>query len=135
MEKLKVRIEESIDSASFLENLSYYILIVTAFLLPVFFIPSTAFQFQFSKIIFISFTSLLSFALWLIARLKDGRYLLPNNIAFVTASIVLIVMLISSLFSPAVWVSVIGQGSETGTWASFLILFLVMFLFSALFRP
>ncbi|OHA26780.1 MAG: hypothetical protein A3C06_01400 [Candidatus Taylorbacteria bacterium RIFCSPHIGHO2_02_FULL_46_13] len=135
MEKLKVRIEESVDKVSLLENISYYILIATAFLLPIFFIPSAAFQFQFSKVVFISLAALVSFALWLIARLKDGRYLLPNNLVFLTSAMVLLVMLISSLFSPSVWVSFIGQGFEIGTWANTVVLFLVMFLFSALFRP
>lgn len=123
------------DSVSRLENIAYYILLVAAFLLPIFFIPSASFPFQFSKIVFVSLTVLVSFALWLIARLKDGKYLLPNNSAFIAAGLVILAVLLSTLTSPALSVSFIGQGFEIGTWTNVVILFLVMFLFSALFRP
>ncbi|OHA18332.1 MAG: hypothetical protein A2664_02630 [Candidatus Taylorbacteria bacterium RIFCSPHIGHO2_01_FULL_46_22b] len=135
MEKLKVRIEESLDKVSLLENIAYYILLATAFLLPIFFIPSSSFQFQFSKVVFVSFAVLISCVLWLIARLKDGRYLLPNNLVFLLSGVVLVITLLATLFSPSIHTSFIGQGSEVGTWASLVVLFAVLFMFSALFRP
>lgn len=135
MEKLKIKIEESVDQVSLLENISYYILLVTAFLIPLFFIPSSAFQFQFSKAVFISLAVLLSFALWILARLKDGRYLIPNNVVFVSAGTVLIVTLVSAFMSSSVRTSFIGQGFEIGTWANIVVMILMMVLFSALFRP
>lgn len=135
MEKLKIKVEEAVDNVSKLENLAYVILIITAFLLPVFFIPSLSFSFQFSKSVFVSLAAVVAFALWLIARLKDGRFLLPNNKIFLAAAIILIVYLISSLFSSVVTVSILGQGFELGTWSNLLIMFILMFLFSALFRP
>ncbi len=135
MEKLKVRIEESIDQASRLENIAYYILLATAFLLPIFFIPSAAFQFQFSKAVFVSLAVLVAVALWLIARLKDGRYPIPNNLVFWGSGLVLIVILISALSSISLRASFIGQGFETGTWASTAVFFLMLFLFATLFRP
>src|SRR3989344_6015745 len=134
MEKLKIKVEEAVDVVSRLEKVSYYILLATAFLIPIFFIPSTSFQFQFSKSVFISFAVLVSLALWLIARLKDGRYLLPNNSVFWGAALVLAVLLISALLSPSVRTSFMGQGFEIGTWANTAIMFAMMFLFSALFR-
>src|SRR3989344_4822181 len=116
MEKLKIKIEESVDQVSLLENISFYILLATAFLIPIFFIPSVAFQFQFSKAVFISLAVLVSFALWLVARLKDGRYLLPNNMVFVASGVLLLVMLISTLLSSSVRTSFIGQGFEIVKW-------------------
>ncbi len=135
MEKLKVKIEESVDRVSRLEDMAYYILLGTAFLLPIFFIPSIAFPFQFSKAIFVSLTCLTAFALWLIARLKDGRYMLLNSSVYIFGLFVLLVVLASSLVSPVPLDSLVGQGSEVSTWASTVVMFLFMFLFSALFRP
>src|SRR3989344_1321077 len=135
MEKLKIKIEESVDQVSLLENISFYILLATAFLIPIFFIPSATFQFQFSKAVFISLAVLVSFALWLVARLKDGRYLLPNNIVFVASGVLLTVMFISTLASSSIRASFIGQGFEIMTWAGTVVMFLLMFLFSVLFRP
>jgi tetratricopeptide (TPR) repeat protein len=135
MEKLKIRIEEAQESVSKLENFAYYILLGVAFLLPLFFIPSLSFPFQFSKSVFVSITAVIAFALWIIARLKDGRFMVPNNKVFIASLLVVVASLVATLLSPVVRVSFIGQGFELGTWSSFFIMFLVMFLFAALFRP
>jgi hypothetical protein len=79
MEKSNVELNESgapivLASNGLLEKIAFIILLLLPFLLPVFFIPSALFPFQFGKMIFFTVSVLLVFALWIIARLKDGKF-------------------------------------------------------------
>jgi len=117
-----------------LEKISYYTLLVLAFLLPIFFIPSNVFPFQFGKTLILSIGALLSLSFWIGQKLREGKISLPTGLPYLVAIIVLLITLISSLFSGVVTRSLIGLGLETDTFFTVLMLFILMFMTSVLFR-
>jgi len=117
-----------------LEKVSYYILLVLAFFLPIFFIPSSVFPFQFGKTLILSLGALLSLSFWISQKLREGKISLPTGLPYLVATIVLLITLISSLFSGVVERSLIGLGLETDTFFTVLMLFILMFMTSVLFR-
>lgn len=117
-----------------LEKISYYILLVLAFLLPIFFIPSNIFPFQFGKTLILSLGGLLSLSFWIGHKLREGKISLPTGPPYLVAIVILLIALISSLFSGVITRSLIGLGLETDTFFTVLMLFILMFMTSILFR-
>ena len=117
-----------------LERIAAAVLLLLAFLLPVFFIPSVAFPFQLSKSLLLSLAVLLAFSLFVIARLRDGAFALPASPLFVALGAVLSLFVLSGLLSGSIVPSLLGAGFEVGTAHNLLILSLLVFLVSLLFR-
>lgn len=139
MEKVSIELNDSARNSvgtptGFLENLAFILLLPLPFLLPLFFIPSTFFPFQFSKMILLSILVLVAFGLWIIARLKDGKFVLPRTSLTFAALAILLVTLVSAAASGAFKTSLVGQVLEIGTVGSSLILFLLMFLVPIVFQ-
>lgn len=109
-------------------KLPFLLLFVLVLLLPIFFVPSVLSSVQFSKTVLISIVTIVLFVIWLIGRLKDGTFTLPATLVYAVAGSVLLSALLSSLFSGALLPSLFGQGFEAGTFASLLVLFVLMFL-------
>lgn len=105
-----------------------------AFLLPIFFIPGLSFPLQFSKALLLSALVLIAFCLWVIARLKDGRFVIPFPLLFFALFVIVVIFALSSLLSASVVSSLFGQGLEVGTTLNLLILSLFAFLVAVLFR-
>lgn len=118
----------------FLENIAFIILLALPFLLPLFFIPSAVFPLQFSKTLLLSLLVFLAFACWLLARLKDGRFVFPAATITLASLAVVAVTAVSGLFSGAVKEAFVGQSIELGTVASVAVLFILMFLVPMVFR-
>ncbi|HJN62685.1 MAG TPA: tetratricopeptide repeat protein [Candidatus Paceibacterota bacterium] len=114
-------------SAGKIENLSFYVILILSFLLPIFLVPSIIFPFQLGKIFLVGVGVILAFTLWIIAQLRAGSLELPRSFVFYLAGLVLILGFISTLFSGAIFESFIGVGGETSTYFFFLILFLLLF--------
>ncbi len=139
MEKVSVELNEpenvSTDAPiGFLENIAFIILLSLPFLLPLFFIPSVAFPFQFSKMFLLSLFVFVAFACWILARLKDGRFVFPATTITLASLAIIIVTALSGLFSGAVKSAFVGQAVELGTVGAVAILFLLMFLVPMVFR-
>ncbi|MFC1802070.1 tetratricopeptide repeat protein [Patescibacteria group bacterium] len=129
-----VEVKKSKVSCLFYDKFPRFILLTLTFLLPVFFIPPSFFQFIPSKGILISSATIIVFLLWLVARLRDGNFELPNRkVLFFSFSIILI-YLISSLFSGSINSSLIGQGFEVGTFSFILVSLVLMFLVVIFFK-
>lgn len=138
MEKATIELNESgKDSGAtpvgWLENIAFIILLSVLFLLPIFFIPSASFPFQFSKMFLLSLFVLVPFACWILARLKDGKFVLPATVIIIAAAGTLLAAMISGLFSGAVGWSFSGQFLDLGTVGSMAVLFLLMFLVPIVF--
>lgn len=117
-----------------LERFAGLVLLVCTFLLPIFFIPSVSFPFQQAKAVLLSVSVLLAFCVWVIARLKDSRFVIPQTLMLFSLGFFVVLAALSSLLSGAVSDSFFGQGFEVGTAVSLLIAFALAFLVSILFR-
>jgi tetratricopeptide (TPR) repeat protein len=110
-----------------LEKLSYYLLLAFVFLLPIFFVPSVLFSFQFGKVALVSIVSLVSLCLFIISRLKIGNIEIPKHLAFSSIVLVLVINAISVLLSGSIMESFVGTGVETDTLFFTIILFTLLF--------
>ncbi|HEY4508567.1 MAG TPA: tetratricopeptide repeat protein [Candidatus Paceibacterota bacterium] len=117
-----------------IERFAARCLFALAFLLPVFFIPVFSFPFQFSKALLLSLLVLIALCVWLIARLKDGQFFLPSSPLLIALGAIVGVFALSGLLSGSVGTSLWGQGFEVGTTLNILIVSLLAFLISVLFR-
>ncbi|MBI5005352.1 MAG: tetratricopeptide repeat protein [Candidatus Lloydbacteria bacterium] len=115
-----------------LDRASFWIVLSLVFLLPVFFLPIGNLSIFFSKNFLLSIAVLAVAVLWFIARLKKGELEIPKTSLFLSGALILVIFLIASLLSPALRASLIGVGSEIGTFFSLFILFFLLF-FSSLF--
>lgn len=116
------------------DKISFYMILLLGFLVPIFFLPIFNIAIDISKGVFISTFATISFFLWLVARLKDGRFIFPKSIILFAGSLIPAATLLSSVFSEATGVSFAGLGYEIGTFTSILVFFILMFLSSIFFQ-
>ncbi len=116
------------------DRASTFFLLAILFLLPIFFIPSISFSFVFTKATILSLLTLVSLALWLVARLWDGRFIIPSSPMLLALALFAGLFALSSLFSGDIAFSFFGQGFEVGTAVNMLIGGALAFLVSAVFR-
>lgn len=116
------------------DTLAQYSLLATVFLLPLFFIPSPSVPFQFTKIILFALGTILSVVFWIIGRLKDGECIIPINWFSFSAIAVPVTVFMSALLSDSVRTSLVGQGTETGTFSFVLLLFVSMLIVPIVLR-
>lgn len=119
---------EAKTKGKFLNKLVFFGLLSSIFLIPLIFIPSQSVNFVFTKQVLFSTVIFVAFLFWLFLRLKEGRYELPiSPIIFALGGVVLVTIL-SSLFSGVIRQSFFGTGFEVGTAISILVGFLAVFL-------
>src|SRR3989344_9182031 len=82
-----------------IERIASLCLLALAFLLPVFFIPGLSFPFQFSKALLLSVLILAVFCIWVVARLKDGQFVIPSSPILVALAVVVGLFALSGLLS------------------------------------
>lgn len=116
------------------EKISYISLLVSVFLLPLFFIPSKFTLFEFNKIIVLVTGVFIALTFWCLARIRDGKLEFPSTLFSSSALLVVIVYLLSSLFSGNKINSLIGQGFELGTFGLVFVGFALMLATSIIFR-
>ena len=119
---------------AFFNKLSFVTLLGTVFLSLFFFIPFVSVSLVASKGFLISIGVTLSVFLWLIARLGEGKFVIPKDRLILFAGIIPVVFLVSSFFSPSLYVSFFGSGFEIGTFGSMLVLFCIFFLSTIYFQ-
>ena len=143
MEENKIEIKASGSSAQqenivkksyWLEKISYFSLLVSVFLLPLFFIPSKFALFESGKILVIVLGVLISLVFWSLARIKEGKFEFPATLFSSSALFVVFVYFLSSIFSGNKINSLIGNGFELGTFGLVFIGFALMFIVSSIFR-
>ena len=118
---------------SFADKMSAWVIIGLIFLVPVFFIPSSVVPLQFTKVIILYVGVIVSLIAWIIARLHDGKLSYTRHGIFVALGGVVLTYLAASLFSPAKFVSLIGQGFEVSTFAFIAVMAVFVFLVSNVF--
>lgn len=117
-----------------LESSTPVLLLLVLFLLPIFFVPSVEVSFQFSKMLLLSIVVLTTFVLWIIARLKDGKFVFPKTSLLLASGGILVVTLVSALFSGVAKTALVGQTLDVGTAGSLGVMFLLLFLVSCVFK-
>ncbi|MDE2031071.1 MAG: tetratricopeptide repeat protein [Patescibacteria group bacterium] len=118
----------------FFNKLSFTTILATLFISLFFFIPYIPVTLDASKGFLVSIGMTLALFFWLIARLGEGKFLIPKDKIIIFASLIPIVFLISSFFSSSKYVSLFGSGFEIGTFGSVLVLFILFFLSSIYFQ-
>ena len=113
-----------------IDKISYYILLATVFLVPIFFLPLSWAPYLTVKTLIITVPVLLALIFWSIASLKKGSIEYSKNLIFPSAGLVVLTYLLSSLFSDNLRGSFFGSGYETGTFYFVSILFVLMLLIS-----
>lgn len=139
MQKVTIELNDSEQSGDqarvgFLENATFVLLLAVPFLLPLFVVPSVLVPFQFSKVLLLSLMVLVAFGFWIIARLKDGQFVFPKTTLLLTAVGVLVIVILSALFSGVAKDAFLGQALEVGTAGSSAVLFLLLFLVPFVFK-
>jgi len=134
MENIKTLDKKTVNRAPGFDNLSSFLILALGFLVPVFFLPLFNISPDVSKSVLISTFIAVAFFLWLIARLKDGRFIFPKSIVLVAGATIPALYFLSSVFSGAATTSLIGLGYEVGTFSSIIILYILMFLSAIFFQ-
>ncbi len=118
----------------FFNKLSFTILLSTIFLSLFFFIPFVPVSLDASKGFLLSIGVTLALFFWLIARLGEGKFVVPKDRLILFAGAIPLVFFASSLFSSSKYVSFFGSGFEMGTFGSMFVLFILFFLSSIYFQ-
>ncbi len=116
------------------EKIGYIFLALTTFLLPLFFIPSTSFVVEISKVLLLTVGIIVSFFFFLLSSVKRGELVFPQNKLLLGVLLVPIAFLASALLGTNPSLSLFGYSLESGTWAFVTLGFLLLFLVSVLFR-
>ncbi len=113
---------------------SFVALFLGTILLPVFFLPVFNLPVDITKSAFFSTLVIVSFLLWLVARMKSGKFVFPKSALLGSVVVLPVVFLVSALFSEVPAVSLLGVEYEMGTFFSILVLALAAFLSSVFFQ-
>lgn len=115
------------------ERVSYWLLLLISFLLPIFFIPGGTVALEFSKIVLLELIVLIATLVWSLNALREGKVEVSKSILLGVGLLLVIQFIASAFASPAPLVSFFGSGYDIGAVSIFVILFLVMFLSSLIF--
>ncbi len=102
-----------------IDVLSFILLQVLLFLTPIFFVPLASIPFQAARNAFFIYAVIAVFLLWLVARLKDGTFILPKSLFYASSGVLAIAYSLATIFSPNQSLSFAGQSFELGTFAFF----------------
>lgn len=119
---------------SFLEKISYLLVIAVTALSLVIVIPLSYVSQNSLKVSFVVWLTVLAFCLWIIARLKDGVMPTLRHPIFWSLGLLALVYLASTFASPAFLTSFIGLGNEIETFAFVMTLLILAVLTIFLFR-
>lgn len=126
--------KKSSKKSNLFEKISYFSLLISTFLLPLFFIPSKFVDFDSGKSLLIAFGVMISLIFWCVARIKDGKFESIQSYIFPSALLIVFIFFLSSIFSDNRTTSLIGRSFELGTFASVLIGFILMFLSASIIK-
>jgi tetratricopeptide (TPR) repeat protein len=124
---------------SLMEKISFWALMATSFLLPIFFYnPFPGFSLDFSKKTIILTGIMTAILFWFLARFEDGRLVVPGGWLAKSAVILFAGTALSSLFAPTVnrtiYHSIFGIGFDLDTVSMLFVLLVAMFLSSIYFQ-
>ena len=135
MEQIHLKIQKTLGPrAGLIEQVPFFILLLTFFLLPFFFIPSQGAPFLLTKSTILYGGVLVAFILWVLLRLADGKLNLPRNYTFLCFALVPLSTFIAFLFSPVKSVSFLGSGASIDSLMSIVVLSALLFLVPSSFK-
>ncbi|MBP6883872.1 MAG: hypothetical protein KBC06_01420 [Candidatus Pacebacteria bacterium] len=121
-------------SSNTLDKISFWALFSVIVLLPIFFIPFSKIPIENAKGLLLVVGLSVAIISWLSARLYDKKIVLPRSIVLISALVVVLVFLASSLFSKVPHVSLFGTLFDIGTFWFMLCCFLLMLLSSIVLK-
>lgn len=116
----------------FFESIPAFLIIFVAVLLPIIFAPLNLISSYSLKTTVLVMVTLLSFFIWLILKLKDNYFKLPNNIFSISIFLIPVLYILSSFFSTNFNVSFFGSNFDSVL--NITIIFLMIGLVSILFQ-
>lgn len=120
--------------SNILDRISFSSLFLVVILLPVFFLPFTRVPIETSKGLFLVVGLVISIIFWVVARFSDGKIVFPKSRMLLSGFLVVLVFLLSALFSGASSMSFFGIMFEVGTFWFIFSAFLLMFACSVILR-
>ncbi|MDE2399732.1 MAG: hypothetical protein KGL67_01835 [Patescibacteria group bacterium] len=115
-------------------RISLLSLFVVVVLLPIFFLPFVNVSIETGKGLFLVVGLLVSVILWIIVRFSDGKIGLPRSMVLAAGGGIVLVSLLSSLFSGALGATLFGTMFDVGTFWFIFACFLLMLISSIIFR-
>ncbi|HBM45584.1 MAG: Tetratricopeptide TPR_2 repeat-containing protein [Parcubacteria group bacterium GW2011_GWF2_38_76] len=124
---------------SLMEKISFWLLMATCFLLPIFiYNPFPGFSMDFGKKAILFSGAIISLMFWLLARFEDGKLSIPGGMFAKSSTLLLFSFILSSFLSPGIgknfYNSLFGMGLDTDTLSVFIAVFILMFLSSIYFQ-
>ncbi len=120
--------KKSIGGSSRIENVSLFVVLILVVLLPLFFIPSLYVSIASAKVILLYVGIIVSFCLWIVARLREGKMAVPRHYFFAGLALIPFSYLLSSIFSDSRSTSLFGLGFETQTFGFILVVSLLTYI-------
>ncbi|MFA6256775.1 MAG: hypothetical protein WCT29_00485 [Candidatus Paceibacterota bacterium] len=116
------------------DKLSLLSLFFVAVLLPIFCLPFTSVSTEISKGLLLVVGLTISVVLWAVGRFFDGKITIPKSWLLATGGVIVLITLISALFSQAPKASLFGVMFDLQSFFMILAGFVLMFMFSVFFR-
>lgn len=113
---------------SFIDKLGGIIIIALGFLLPLFFVSSTAIPLESAKVIILITGIGLALLLFIVSIIRKGYLELPKHKILFSTLVIPIIFFLSSFSGLNPKISLFGYGFETGTFGSVLLGFLLLLL-------
>ncbi|MFZ3015911.1 MAG: hypothetical protein WA101_02850 [Minisyncoccia bacterium] len=120
--------------SNILDRISFWSLFVVVVLLPVFFLPFTKIPIETSKGLLLIAGLVISIIFWAAARFSDGKIIFPKSWLLFSGFGIVLVFLISALFSATQKVSFFGIMFDMGTFYFILSAFLLMLTSSVILK-
>ena len=116
------------------DGLAFLSLFLVVVLLPIFSLPFTNIPVETSKGLLLVAGLALSVIFWAIARVSDGKIIFPKSALLASGLGIVLVFLLSSLFSGSSQVSLFGTMFDIGSFWFIFAAFVLMFMSSVVFR-
>ncbi|MGH7249477.1 MAG: hypothetical protein ACREGC_00725 [Minisyncoccia bacterium] len=116
------------------DRLSFWSLFLLIVLLPVFSLPFTNFPVEVSKGLLLVLGLAFCVVFWTIARFIDGKIIFPKSWLLVSGSGIVLITLLSAIFSHNSQVSLFGTMLDIGSFWYIFAAFIFLFMSSVVFR-
>ena len=120
--------------SNILDRISFWSIFSVIVLLPIFFLPFTNIPIETAKTLLLVLGLVVAIISWAAARFSDGKIIIPKSILILPLLVVVVVFLISSIFSSPMNVSLFGVMLDIGSFWFMLCLFLLTFMTAVIVR-
>lgn len=117
-----------------LDKISFWSFFVVVISMPFFFLPFTRIPIDTAKQLLLISGLVISIIFWTIARFSDGKISVPRSKIILSGLGIVLVSLISAIFSPSIKTSFFGTMLDTGSFYFILLAFLLMLVSSLVLK-